>query len=294
MSERDDLIRNLRQLVELDRASGVEFVTRNASPAGVEVRKPSQAEAPRIREVPVAAVVARPVPAAVAAPPARVAPEVRPPASAPAPQPPVTPAAPLVIPVTGLAASDLAAIATRIAACQRCKLCSGRTRTVPGEGNPSPELVFVGEGPGADEDAQGRPFVGAAGQLLTKMIEAMGFRRDEVFIANIVKCRPPNNRVPEPDEVAACLPYLEAQIQALRPKLICTLGNTPLRAMMGDEKLGITKMRGQQLAWKGFTLIPTFHPSFLLRNATAKKPCWEDLLAVLKALGRTPPPRRSA
>jgi DNA polymerase len=207
---------------------------------------------------------------------------------------PVVTAPPPAIALTGLAASDLAAIAAQIAACTRCKLCPTRTRTVPGEGNPSPDLLFVGEGPGADEDAQGRPFVGPAGQLLTKMIAAMGLRRDEVFIANIVKCRPPDNRAPEPDEVAACMPFLEAQVQALKPKVICALGNTPLRALMGDDKLGITRMRGKRLAWKGFVLIPTFHPSYLLRNPTAKKPCWEDLLTVLKELGRTPPPRKAA
>jgi len=185
----------------------------------------------------------------------------------------------------------LRAIAQEIAVCRACALCPTRTNTVPGEGDPKAELLFVGEGPGADEDAQGRPFVGKAGDLLTKMIEAMGFRRDQVFIANVVKCRPPGNRVPEPAEAAACLPFLHRQIAAIRPKVICTLGNTPLRALMGDDKLGITRLRGQRLEWRGIPLIPTFHPAYLLRNPPAKKPCWEDLKAVLALLGKTPPGR---
>ncbi len=281
MGERDDLIRNLRQLVELERASGVEFIEKAAAPAVVAAPRPAPAAQVAAPSVPrpastVVGSATTPIPAAPRPPPV-----------------PVVPSAPPVIALTGLAANDLAAIAAQIAVCNRCRLCPTRTNTVPGEGNPSPDLLFVGEGPGADEDAQGRPFVGAAGQLLTKMIEAMGFRRDDVFIANIVKCRPPGNRTPEPDEVAACLPFLAAQIQALRPKIICALGNTPLRALMGDDRLGITRMRGKKLAWQGITLIPTFHPSYLLRNPSAKKPCWEDLLAILKELGRTPPPRRT-
>ena len=193
---------------------------------------------------------------------------------------------------------SLSELAASIARCRACKLCDGRTNTVPGEGNPQAELLFIGEGPGADEDAQGRPFVGAAGQLLTKMIEAMGFQRSEVFIANIVKCRPPGNRAPEPDEVAACLPFLHQQIAALRPKVICTLGNTPLKALCGAEVGGITKVRGQRLAYRqgdlDLPLIPTFHPAYLLRNPPAKKPCWEDLKVVLGVLGRELPTRSAS
>jgi DNA polymerase len=182
-------------------------------------------------------------------------------------------------------------IATDIAACRACGLCDLRKRTVPGEGNPHPELLFVGEGPGADEDAQGRPFVGAAGQLLDKMIVAMGFARSDVFIANAIKCRPPGNRTPEPGEIAACMPYLHRQIALLKPKIICTLGNTPLRALLGADRPGITSCHGQLLEWNGIPLVPTYHPSYLLRNESAKKPCWEDLQVVLKQLGRTPPKR---
>ncbi len=194
-------------------------------------------------------------------------------------------------PSEALPAAGLGAIAARIATCQACGLCKTRTNTVPGEGRPSAELLFVGEGPGADEDAQGRPFVGRAGELLTRMIEAMGFARSEVFIANIVKCRPPDNRLPEPAEVAACLPFLHEQIATLKPKVICTLGNTPLRALLNDDKLGITRMRGTRQNYRGIPLIPTFHPAYLLRNPPAKKPCWEDLQVVLSVLGRTPPAR---
>lgn len=186
---------------------------------------------------------------------------------------------------------SLEQIATQIATCRACGLCETRRSTVPGEGNPQPELLFVGEGPGADEDATGRPFVGAAGQLLTKMIVAMGFKREDVYIANIIKCRPPGNRTPEPAEVTACMGYLRRQIAVLKPKVICALGNTPLRALMGDDKLGITRMRGQKLQFAGITMIPTFHPSYLLRNEEAKKPCWEDLKLVLKELGRELPKR---
>ncbi|MBA3846600.1 MAG: uracil-DNA glycosylase, partial [Planctomycetes bacterium] len=187
------------------------------------------------------------------------------------------------------AAEALATIVREVAACTRCPLRAGCQRTVPGEGSATPEILFVGEGPGAEEDAQGRPFVGPAGQLLTKMIEAMGLAREDVHIANVVKCRPPGNRTPEPDEVRMCMPFLRAQIATLKPKVICSLGNTPLRALMGDEALGITRQRGKRLSYQGIPLIPTFHPSYLLRNAEAKKPCWEDLKTVLAVVGRTPP-----
>lgn len=186
-------------------------------------------------------------------------------------------------------AQALQMIADGVAACERCGLCRQRRNSVPGEGNPQPELLFIGEGPGADEDRQGRPFVGAAGQLLDKMIKAMGFEREEVFIANIVKCRPPGNRTPEEAEAASCLPWLEQQVSVLQPKIICTLGNTPLRALSGNQRAGITRQRGQPFQWQHIPVIPTFHPSYLLRNAEAKKPCWEDLQAVLKVLGRSAP-----
>ncbi|MCX8039687.1 MAG: uracil-DNA glycosylase, partial [Planctomycetota bacterium] len=160
---------------------------------------------------------------------------------------------------------------------------------VPGEGSPAAELVFVGEGPGADEDASGRPFVGAAGQLLDRMIQAMGLRRDEVYICNAVKCRPPGNRAPLDDELAACRPFLEAQLAIIRPRVICLLGATPLKSLLGLQ--GVGKARGQRWDWQGIPVIATYHPAYLLRNPAAKKPAWEDLKAVLALLGRSPPPR---
>ncbi|MFL5351308.1 uracil-DNA glycosylase [Archangium sp.] len=171
--------------------------------------------------------------------------------------------------------------------CRRCKLCDGRKNIVFGSGNPRAELVFVGEGPGADEDAQGVPFVGAAGQLLTKMIEAMGFRRDDVYICNVVKCRPPNNRNPEPDEVAACEPFLRAQLQALQPKAIVALGKFAAQTLLRDST-PITKMRGNWREYEGVKLMPTFHPAYLLRQPAEKKKAWEDLQQVMKFFGRQP------
>ncbi len=182
-------------------------------------------------------------------------------------------------------------IAAAIAACRACPLCESRTRTVPGVGNRiAPEVMFVGEGPGQDEDARGEPFVGAAGQLLTKMIAAMGYEREEVFIANIVKCRPPGNRVPEPAEIAACMPWLERQIALVRPKCLVALGATAFKGLAGDMKASITKVRGVWHEHGGIPLMPTFHPAYLLRYAPAKKSAWEDLKKVLERLGKTPPP----
>lgn len=184
----------------------------------------------------------------------------------------------------------LAAIAERIAGCTACGLHLARTRTVPGEGSPLAELCFVGEGPGAEEDATGRPFVGKAGQLLTKIIEAMTFTREEVFIANVVKCRPPGNRVPEPGEMAACLPYLKEQLRIVAPRAIVALGATAVRGLLPEtEGIGITKLRGKWLQYDGIPLMPTFHPAYLLRNPPAKKPVWEDMQEVMKLLGRTIP-----
>lgn len=183
--------------------------------------------------------------------------------------------------------TDLAAIADEVAGCTRCGLHSTRTNTVPGEGHASPEIIFVGEAPGADEDVQGRPFVGRAGQLLTRMIEAMGFTRDEVFIANICKCRPPKNRKPAPHEMEACLPYLKAQIALLKPRVIICLGATATEGLLGLN--GITRLRGTWHSFEGIDVMPTFHPSYLLRKPGAKHDTWADLKAVLKHIGRPVP-----
>jgi len=303
MDERAEILLNLRELIELDRGFGVEFVALGpaTAPAPVSVAL----RAPTVETIPPAAPRAAPVPppAPVAAIPAAPAAIARPqpveqPRPVPAvarqtdPQPPPLRIAPTV-PATPPTDDSLDRIALEVAACRACGLCDLRKRTVPGEGNPHPELLFVGEGPGADEDAQGRPFVGAAGQLLDKMIVAMGFARSDVFIANAIKCRPPGNRTPEPAEITACMPYLHRQIAQLKPKIICTLGNTPLRALLGADRPGITSCHGQLLDFDGIPLVPTYHPSYLLRNESAKKPCWEDLQVVLKQLGRTPPKRGS-
>ena len=171
--------------------------------------------------------------------------------------------------------------------CRRCKLCSGRKNIVFGSGNPRAQLVFVGEGPGENEDLQGVPFVGAAGELLTKMIEAMGFRRDDVYICNVVKCRPPGNRNPEPDEIEACEPFLRAQLAAIQPKVVVALGKFAAQTLLRDST-PITRMRGNWRVYEGIQLMPTFHPAYLLRNPAEKRNAWADLQAVMKVFGKNP------
>ncbi len=183
----------------------------------------------------------------------------------------------------------LSRIAGEVASCTSCRLCNSRANTVPGEGSPEAAVMFVGEGPGAEEDKQGRPFVGRAGDLLTKIIEAMQFRREDVFIANVVKCRPPGNRTPEPDEMETCLPFLRRQIQTIRPKVIVTLGKTALAGLLPEHSgTGISRIRGQWLEFQGIPVMPTFHPAYLLRSPTQKRPVWEDMQQVMKAFGKTP------
>jgi uracil-DNA glycosylase len=172
--------------------------------------------------------------------------------------------------------------------CRRCKLCSGRKQIVFGSGNPKARLVFVGEGPGAEEDAQGLPFVGPAGQLLTKMILAMGLKRDDVYICNVVKCRPPGNRNPELDEISACEPFLRAQLESIGPEVVVALGKFAAQTLLRDST-AITRLRGQWRTYQGMKLMPTFHPAYLLRNPAEKKPCWEDLKAVMGVLAKAAP-----
>ena len=170
--------------------------------------------------------------------------------------------------------------------CTRCKLATlGRNQVVFGTGNMNADLMFVGEAPGADEDVQGVPFVGRAGQLLTKMIEAMGFTRDDVYIANVVKCRPPENRNPEPDEIDSCEPFLFRQIETIKPKVIVALGAFAAKTLLRSQE-PISKLRGQVYDYHGAQLIPTFHPSFLLRSPGQKKYAWEDLKRALSILSR--------
>ncbi len=167
--------------------------------------------------------------------------------------------------------------------CVRCPLHAGRKTIVFGEGNPQARLLFIGEGPGRDEDIQGLPFVGRAGQLLNKIIAAMGFKREDVYIANVVKCRPPNNREPLPDEVAACTPFLERQIEAIRPKVICALGASSARHLLQTDA-PVSVMRGRFHEHKGIQVMVTFHPAYLLRNPAAKKQAWEDMQKVMAVL----------
>lgn len=184
-------------------------------------------------------------------------------------------------------------VAAAAAACRRCELHKERQQVVPGQGlATTPDVMFVGEAPGADEDRQGLAFVGRAGQLLTKMIAAMGYTRDEVFIANICKCRPPGNRTPTQDEMRACLPFLKEQIAIVRPRVIVAMGNTAILGLLGSS--GITRLRGQWTIFEGTPLMPTYHPAYLLRFPVLKREAWDDLKKVLRKLGRAVPPARTA
>ena len=170
-----------------------------------------------------------------------------------------------------------------LSGCQRCRLCEHRTNVVPGEGNPNARLMFIGEGPGQEEDRQGRPFVGRSGELLTRMIHAIGIERSEVYICNVVKCRPPQNRNPEPDEAEACLNYLRAQVALVRPKVIVLLGKVACRYTLGEE-IFITRDHGRWFERKGTWFIPTFHPSALLRDPTKKRDAWDDFQKIREKL----------
>ncbi len=176
--------------------------------------------------------------------------------------------------------SEFEELRTEILSCQKCGLAVTRNHVVFGEGNPKAEILIIGEGPGAEEDKTGRPFVGRSGKLLDKILDACGFtRKEHVFIANIVKCRPPNNRPPMPEERAACIPYLDKQIEMIDPKIIILLGATALS--MVDTKSKITKVRGNWIIWSNRLVMPTFHPSALLRNPNLKKDSWEDFKKVV-------------
>lgn len=193
------------------------------------------------------------------------------------PSPPSAPASP----------ASLDEVRAALGECTRCKLHGNRRHIVFGVGNPRAELVFVGEGPGPDEDARGEPFVGAAGQLLDKMIAAMGLRRSEVYICNVVKClppfRPPNSRFPEGDEIAACAPFLHAQLAAIRPRVIVALGKCAAQTLL-DSRVPISLLRGEWHEYRGVKLMPTFHPAYLLRSPQEKRKAWEDLKKVMKEI----------
>jgi uracil-DNA glycosylase len=194
----------------------------------------------------------------------------------------------------GLEKTDsLEALREFIGACTRCKLAPGRNNLVFGVGNPTAQLMFIGEAPGADEDLRGEPFVGRAGQLLTDIIErGMGMSRADVYICNIIKCRPPENRNPEPDEVAACEPFLFRQVELVRPRVIVGLGTFAVHALL-KVKTPISKLRGVWQQVRGIPLMPTFHPAYLLRNPADKRLVWADIQDVMKLLGQPVPPRRT-
>jgi uracil-DNA glycosylase len=187
-------------------------------------------------------------------------------------------------PLSRLSFAELEAVAKQ---CTACRLHGGRTHVVFGVGNPQAQLMFVGEAPGRDEDRQGEPFVGRAGQLLTRIIEAIGMKRQDVYIANVIKCRPPNNRNPEEDELARCEPYLIRQIALVKPRLIVALGTFAAQTLL-RTKLPISQLRGRFHTYQGVKLMPTFHPAFLLRNPERKRAVWEDMQAVQREL-RQPP-----
>jgi uracil-DNA glycosylase len=267
MTERDSFIDNLQAFLEYKQEEGVQ--TLEISGETLAALRPVLPAGQRSDPAPRRAA---PAPQPVPRRPAAAAPQPAAPSSG--------------ITVTG---KTLDEIAKQVAACTACPLSGTRKHTVPGEGkSDAPDILFIGEGPGAEEDEQGRPFVGKAGQLLDKMIAAMGYRRDEVFIANIVKCRPSNNRVPLPEEMAACMPYLQAQIKQLRPKVIVALGKTSIEGLL-NKKVAITRFRGTWCDLGGIPLMPTYHPAYLLRSPDRKGEAWADLKAVLSKLGKEPP-----
>ena len=185
----------------------------------------------------------------------------------------------------------LAAIRADIGDCKRCRLCEKRTNIVFGVGDPDTRILFVGEGPGADEDAQGEPFVGRAGQLLNNMIKAMGVSREQVYIANVVKCRPPGNRTPENDECATCSPFLLRQIEVIAPEMIVALGATAAKTLL-EVNEPMSKLRGHIHDFRGTPLVATYHPAYLLRDPRQKGEAWKDLQLVMKHLGMTPPRKK--
>ena len=205
--------------------------------------------------------------------------------------PPYGPASPAAL---RAATGDLPSLAREVSSCVSCRLCKTRKQTVFADGSPTAKIMFIGEAPGADEDAQGVPFVGRAGQLLTRMIEdGMGLPRASVYIANVLKCRPPDNRNPEPDEIASCRGYLEAQIELVKPEVLVALGKFAAQFLLETEE-GIMRLRGKWGSYRGIPVMPTFHPSFLLRQPAQKKDAWEDLLKVLAKAGLPAPARKGA
>ena len=256
-SEAQAIVAQIRRYIEDVRLfEGDEFVV---PPGALEV------------EAPIAAPEAAGTYEAAASEAAAVGAVEEPPTQEPPEEPPSVAEGPAPVPD-----EDLAAFEQRICACEKCPLAAGRTRFVFGEGDPQAGIMFIGEAPGADEDRSGRPFVGAAGQLLDKIIVAMGLQREQVYICNIVKCRPPNNRNPEPAEVDQCLPYLKKQIEMVQPRVICLLGRVAAGALLGSEE-SIGRLRGRFLRYGEIPVRVTYHPAALLRNQQYKRPVWEDV-----------------
>jgi DNA polymerase len=303
---RDELIaitRATRALLEWHQDCGAEGLPTAAHPVELpDLLRGGRKPRPRAQAAaPVQAPPIRSGPEPVATPGARPpAPSLEPSRPVVSPAPPPGPVAPSrAIPLESHAVPSaerpgrLSVIAERVATCTRCGLHATRKQTVFSRGSPDAELVFIGEGPGFDEDAQGLPFVGKAGQLLDKMIAAMGLGRDEVYVCNIVKCRPPDNRTPEASEMAACIPYLAEQLEIVRPKAMVALGSTAVRGLLGTTE-GITKIRGSWRLYRGSVpVMPTFHPAYVLRQPTTavRGMVWSDLQQVLKELGRSVPAR---
>jgi DNA polymerase len=306
-----ELVASTRALIEWFESAGASDVLVDGTPESALASLTPGARAAAPRAAPPQPSFAAPQPAFAPSQPAFTAPQRAPvPASAaafaqaamPAPAPvvraaPPPPAAPAFAtarpPIT--ASNDdrrarLLVLSDEARACTRCGLHAGRKQAVFARGNPFAELVFVGEGPGADEDAQGLPFVGKSGQLLDKMIVAMGYAPDDVYICNIVKCRPPENRTPEPSEMAACSPFITQQLALIKPKVIVALGATAVKGLLPGATEGITQMRGK---WKfspqNFLVMPTFHPAHLLRKPEVKRDIWNDLKAVMERLGKPLP-----
>lgn len=195
--------------------------------------------------------------------------------------------------VVRVAGKTLEEIAGEVRGCTACPLHQSRARAVPDEGDPArPDILFVCEGPGAEEETLGSPLAGEEGQLLDKMIAAMGYRREEVFIANLVKCRTPGQRAPLPEETETCVPYLKAQIALIKPKVIVALGKTAVQGLLGKKDVAITRFRGTWCTYEGIDLMPTYHPAYLLRSPGKKGETWADLKAVLSKLGKEPPAKK--
>lgn len=255
--EMADVARRLRTAVEIQALLlGEPLIPASAALAPLR-RAATPLAAPARRPKPAARVAAAPLP-----------PRLEPP----------SPAASIAAPWAGDPArcASLGELHDTYAECQRCALGKTRTRFVFGVGNPNARVMFVGEAPGRDEDLQGEPFVGAAGQLLNKILAAIGFARDDIYIANILKCRPPGNRNPEPVEIVSCEPILRRQIEIISPLILCTLGSFAAKTMLGATE-GISRLRGRLHEYRGIPLVPTFHPAALLRNPAWKKPTWEDV-----------------